>query len=186
MIWESHFWKDDILKQAERLEKRKLQKRWPETSFAKLEQTVMLGFYSVRKLHEAAKLSTATMEKQLVLPAYSWTGKNVTKLNWHRLDELYDLENPNNVSKNILFVCHQFVHSFLFTPCFDDANNLDAILFASDCQRHDALLRISIDQIIETFQTIGNDYPNSSTYTLNPKTGDYDVVSEMKTGPITM
>lgn len=177
MIWESHFWKDDLLKQAANLRKRKAQRRWPESSFAKLEQTVMLGFYSVRKLHEAIKLSTATMEQEISLIAYPWVGKNVTRLNWHRLHELYDLDSATTENHDVLFLCHQFVHSFVFTVAFDDNDSLDGIMFASDRQRHIALLQISIDQIISLFEQVGNDYPSSASYKLNPKTGDYDVVS---------
>lgn len=179
MIWESQYWKDDLLKNAAALRKRTTQKRWAEPSLARLEQSIMLGFYGVRKLHEAAKLSTATMTQQVSVKAFPWLGKNVTKLNWHRLDELYDFASGAPQSQDLLFVCHQFVHSFIFTTAFNEDGRLDAILFASDRQRHKALLSISIGQVISAFEQVGNDYPNSAQYILNAKTGDYDVVATM-------
>ncbi len=179
MIWESQYWKDDLLKIAATLRKRTAQKRWPETSFARLEQSVMLGFYCIRKLHEAAKLSTATMAQQLSVTAFPWLGKNVTKLNWHRLNELYDFASGASKSQDLLFVCHQFVHSFIFTAVFDETDRLDAILFASDRQRHKSLFSISIGLVISAFEQVGSDYPNSAEYVLNPETGDYDVVATM-------
>ncbi|EMI15904.1 hypothetical protein RMSM_07174 [Rhodopirellula maiorica SM1] len=177
MIWESHFWKDDLLKQAIELRKRKTQTRWPESSFAKLERVLMLGFYSVRKLHESNKLSTSTMTQAIPLVEYPTTGKEITLLNWHHFHELYDFDEATTVDRDVLFVCHQFVHSFVFSPVFDDNDRLDGVMFASDRQRHTSLLQISIDQIIRLFDEVGNDYPSSATYKLNSKTGDYDVVT---------
>ena len=179
MIWESHFWKDDLLKKAAKLRKRKTQRRWPESSLAKLEQTLMLGFYGIRKLHEAAKLSTATMTQHVPLTAYPWTGKNVTKLNWHNLDDLYDFESGTTEAHDLLFLCGQFVHSFVFTAAFDDHDRLEGFLFSSDWQRHKALLHVSIGQVAFLFEQVGNDYPNSVSYKLNSKSGDYDVVAAM-------
>ena len=134
MIWESHFWKDVLLKHAATLRKRTTQHRWPEVSQARLEQTLMLGFYSIRKLHEAAKMSSATMTDSVALTTYPWSGKNVTKLNWHKLDQLYDLASPRCETRDVLFVCHQFVHSFVFTAAFDENEGLQGIclLYTSD------------------------------------------------------
>ena len=52
----------------------------------------MLGFYSVRKLHEARKLSTLTMKQQIVLRSHPFSKMPVTKLNWHNFDEFRHLE----------------------------------------------------------------------------------------------
>ena len=177
MIWESHYWKDDLLRKAADLRKRRSQRRWPEVSLAKLEQSLMLGFYGVRKLHEAAKLSTKTMKQNVALVAYPWLGKNVTKLNWHNLDRLYDFEAGDVEDHDLLFLCHQFVHSFVFTVTFDNDNRLNGILFASDRQRHKSLLLVSIEQIATLFEMVGEDYPAEGSFRLNPKTGDYDVIS---------
>jgi len=179
MIWESQFWKDDLLKKAAGLRKAKTQLRWPQASLAKLEQTLMLGFYGIRKLHEAAKLSTSTMQQRVSLIAYPWSGKNVTKLNWHNLDKLYDFDAALTQDHDLLFLCHQFVHSYVFNAAFDDRYRLNGVLFASDRQRHKALFHAEIDQIADLFDRVGSDYPNSESYVLNPKTGDYDVVATM-------
>jgi len=178
MIWESHFWKEDLLKKAAKLRVRKLQRRWPEASLAKLEQELMLGFYSIRKLHEADKLSTRTSQHLIKMIAYPWARKNVTKLNWHHVDRLYLFDKFTAEEHDLLFLCHQFVHSYVFIATFDDSANLEGILLASDRQRHKALLKITVDQIAVLFEKVGNDYPGSGTRTLNPKTGDYDVSSE--------
>ncbi|HEX9938589.1 MAG TPA: hypothetical protein VGB15_15735, partial [Longimicrobium sp.] len=80
MIWESSYWKEDLLKQAEALRKRTTQRRWPEISFARLEQAVMLGFYSIRKLVEARKLSDHVASSAIPVTTYPPTGKPITYL----------------------------------------------------------------------------------------------------------
>ena len=94
MIDESCYWKNDLLKEADALRDRKKQRRWPEVSFARLEQTIMLGFYSIRKLIEASKLSDSTIYEEIPITTYPWSGKTVTRMNWHKLDQLYDLDSP--------------------------------------------------------------------------------------------
>jgi hypothetical protein len=137
----------------------------------------MVGFYGIRKLTEAEKLSTATPTTEVHLTSYRWLGKPVTKLNWHHIDRLYDLENPANKTLSLFKLCHQFVHSFIFIPTFDDADQFSGIMFASDHQRTSALLQISIDELVAVFKLVSHDYPATATRTFNPSKSDYDIVS---------
>ena len=174
MIWESHFWKDDLLKKAKSLQQCRRRCNWSETQLGRLEQGVMLGFYSIRKLADAGKLSAATMTQELSLAAYKWLGKPVTKLNWHHIDRLYDLENAATESRSLLKLCHQFVHSFIFIPDFDGDDKLSGFMFASDHQRQTALLRIGITDVVAVFKQVGKDYPATAFRTFNQKKGDYE------------
>jgi hypothetical protein len=65
MIYKSSFWKDDLVKQARFLGSKTNQKRWAESSSARLEQAVMLGFYSIRKLNEARKISDSVSRQEI-------------------------------------------------------------------------------------------------------------------------
>lgn len=182
MIAESYYWKNDLLKQADALRTRKSQRRWPEVSFARLEQTVMLGFYSIRKLIEASKLSNSTFEQELPLTTYPRIGKNVTRMNSYKLDQLYNFASQSTDSRDVLFICHQIVHSFVFMPAFDEDGKLDVILFTSDRHRNQRLYSITLEQIIQLFDQVGNDYPNEIQMVFNPDSGDYDVTATMHTG----
>ena len=175
MIWESVFWKDDLLRRARELRRRKKQRRWPEASLACLEQLTMVGFYSVRKLIEAHKLSCTTVRREIPIHRYPPTGKPVTLLNWHKLEALYDLDRREPSSLALPLLCHQFVHSYVFTSIFGRVDNLKGFLLASDRQRTRALLEVDVDEVIRTFELVGRDYPADGRWILNPKTGDYDV-----------
>ncbi|MEX0718392.1 MAG: hypothetical protein WD066_17485 [Planctomycetaceae bacterium] len=181
MIDESCYWKNDLLNQAEALRSRMAQRRWPEVSFARLEQTVMLGFYSIRKLIEASKLSNSTFEQGLPLTTYPWSAECVTRMNSHKLDQLYDFDSPSADQRDVLFLCHQIVHIFVFMPAFNEDGQLDAILFTSDRHRHQRLYSMTLHQIIQLFDRVGNDYPNEIRMVFNPDTQDYDVTATMHT-----
>ena len=175
MITESRYWKNDLLKQAQSLQRRVSQKRWAETSFARVEQSVMLGFYAVRKLIEAKKLSDDVANQSLRLITYPWSGKTVTRTN--RLDyrELYDLDRSQTVSRNLAFLCNQVVHSYLFALSFDDADKFNGVLVASDRERHQALYFIGNQQIVGLFEQVGNDYPNAMVLEFDGRAQDYMV-----------
>jgi len=175
MIWESHYWKNELLKITKRLKDRKKQKKWFDTSLAKIEQDVMLGFYIVRKLKEAKKLSDSVAHHRVNLKTYSAKGKNVTYMNWHKLDEVYDFSKINGQTRSLSFICDQIIHSYVFVVELDENSNFTGILFCSDKKRNKELYFLEIDILTSLFENIGNDYPSSATYIFNNKIQDYDV-----------
>ena len=182
MIWESSFWKDDLLKIAENLRKRKTQRRWSEVSRARVEQSVMTGFYSVRKLIEAKKVSDDTASRKTSITTYQAIGKPVTLTNWHRLEELYDFDRHSTEVIKLNDLANQFIHSYVFTLAFEENAGLDSIFFCSDWRRNRKLQRVAVDSLIEIFIQVGKDYPNSVHYTWEEKDLDYDVCSATRHG----
>lgn len=181
MIYESCYWKDDLLKKAKSLRRRLTQRRWPEATFAQLEQTVMLGFYSIRKLIEATKIADSIATQEIAIVAYPATRKSVTRMTWHRYWELYDLEAPEAMSRDLMFLCHQFVHSYVFMPSFSEAREFEAVLVSSDRERHRYLYELPVHTMITLFEQIGRDYPNEVRMVFNSARRDYDVVSVTRT-----
>lgn len=176
MIYKSRFWKDDLIKQANSLRAKTKQKRWTEASSARLEQAIMLGYYSIRKLVESQKLSNSVINQKITTKAYPWKGKPVTRVNWVKIDELYDLESPQTITKDLLFFCHQFIHSYVFWESFwDDTHLLEGVLVSSDRERHHYLYSLHINHIIELFEQIGNDYPENFALIYNPQKMDYEM-----------
>jgi hypothetical protein len=180
MIYESRYWKDDLLKQAQILRRRINQKRWPESSFAHVEQSVMLGFYSIRKLIEAKKLSDDIANQSLRIIAHSSKGKTVTRLSRTEPWQFYDLEHSQIVTRGLTFLCNQIVHSYIFMVSFDESKCFDGILVASDHERHKMLYFIQAQQIIELFEQAGNDYPDEIRFKFDSRAQDYTVQSRTK------
>jgi len=176
MIWESAYWKDDLLKQGAELSRRRMQRRWTDRSLARLEQSVMLGFYSIRKLIEAKKLTDFVVTTDIPVLTYLPKGKPITLLNWHHIDRLYYLEEAKRESIGLIDLCNQFVHSYIFAPLFDEAGFLSAIYVASDRLREKKLLEVAVERLVWLFDLVGNDEPAGGAMVYNPERRDYEVI----------
>ena len=151
------------------------QKRWPDASFAKCEQTIMMGFYAIRKLIEAKKLTDVLTGTSVAMRRYSSKGKPVTLMNNHKVHELYDLKAPEKQSLTLKELCHQFIHSYIFLLVFDESGRLSAIWIASDYQRSKALFEIEVKTVIAIFQKVGHDEVGCSHATFDTSIGDYRI-----------
>jgi hypothetical protein len=177
VIWESSFWKDDLLEIAGRMERRRAQKRWPERSIVNVEKDAFLGFYVIRKLIDAKKLSTGVDTAKVKLTSYPHLGKPVTFMNWHRLDELYDFDRPRVEDRDLIFVCNQIVHSYVFGAVLGDepSNGLYGVCFCSDRMRNSRLFDLECDEMIRVMRHVGTDYPDRSEMHFDEELGDWVV-----------
>lgn len=176
MIWESAYWKEDLLKQAKALKKRISQRRWAERSLANLEKTIMLGFYSIRKLIEANKLTDKVSLSQIPLIAFPWKGKPVTVINWHKVDELYNLEEETRVSLPLSTMCNTVIHSYVFAPTFNEQSKIHGIMVNSDYSRNKELYFITLSEIIRLFERVGKDYERMRKMKFDENKGDYKIL----------
>jgi hypothetical protein len=181
MIWESSYWKEDILRQAAALKKKTEQRLWPDRSYAHLEKIVMLGFYSIRKLIEAKKLTIDVINDQLSVISFPALGKAITLLNWHKFEQLYDLNRPKEQARSLQWLCNIFVHSYIFTPSFNDQSHLQGLFFNSDLYRNKELYFVDIANVIRLFEVVGNDCASyAERYRMNHLKGDFEVVLRNK------
>jgi hypothetical protein len=177
MIYESSYWKDELLRQSKRLRAQCQQKRWREASSAKLELTLMSGFYIVRKLVEAKKLSQKLISKNFQVTEFPPSGKAVNLHNRHDIDRLFKLDEPNKTSIDFLSLCNQFVHSYVFVLCFSDIKKLTGIFVASDWMRTSRLYYVEIEHAIKLFDEVGGDYPTETHFIWDKKKQDYKVTN---------
>ena len=180
MIYESHYWKDDLLRSAKSLESRVAQKRWHQATFASVERTVMIGFYSLRKLIESSKIDDKISNFSVPLTGYPATSKLVTRKNWTNWWELYDLNQPRSCKLKLVLLCHQFIHSYVFSCDFLENGQFAGVLVSSDRERNRVLYSISITEIVRIFEAAGQSYPNDMRMTFNPSKSDYDIISRAK------
>ena len=176
MIWDSAYWKEEFFRNANRLKRRQTQRKWVERSHAGLEKDVMIGFYSIRKLIEAHKISDELRDRPVPLRGYPWSGRDVTYMNWDMIDRNYDLESPVSLQQSLAWIANKVVHSFVFMAMCNEGGGLVSILFNSDHTRKKYLYEIRIDQLIVLFEEAGTNDPASISAVFNDKTGDYDVV----------
>lgn len=202
MIHESYYWRKELIKISRKIQKKiKVQKNWSNSKYAKLEKNLMLGFYIIRKLMEANKLTNKLGSSKFQLKEYKNSSVNITLLNNHRFYENYDLQNHKVVKRDLKFLINQFVHSYTFAPIIDiteknilnrleDENlseeeqneiydnsekELIGILINTDCNKNTSLFEIDIKSIIDIFTKIGECNVTHFEMKFNPQKGDFDI-----------
>jgi hypothetical protein len=175
MISESYYWKRELLRIAARLRKRLTQTRWPEASLSSVEMNLMVGFYAIRKLAEAKKISDDIVAKQFSLRAYRAVGEPVHRGNAHKFSELFDLYSPVSVKRSLPFLWNQLIHSYIFVPVLGETRGLDSVLFCSDRERNALLYQLPLPNIVDLFETVGRNDPASLHSVYNQKTQEWEV-----------
>ncbi len=170
MIEQSFYWKRELFKIAVDLRDRRKRRRWPQASLARIEVNVMLGFYMIRKLLEARKVSDSIAKRRLPLPVYCATGTRITYRNAHRIEDLYDLSGAHGETRTVAFICDQIIHSYIFVSCFADPPGWDGVLFASDRQKSRGVFYLRSRQILSLFRSVARNDPAWIRWKLNPRT----------------
>lgn len=75
MIQDSVPWKEELLRIAIRLERRRTQERWADRSGYLVERDVMVSSYTIRKLVEATKVSDKLVGRSFTVAMYPLIGK---------------------------------------------------------------------------------------------------------------
>ena len=152
MILESVRWKRDLARYARDLRHIQGMKRIRASSRARLEKCCMIGFYIVRKLTEAfqpIKIGSSSVP----IFTYSPTGSAFDEWYWPEIGEYFDLQNPMRANIQLSRLCHEFIHSRIFTPCID-AKGLRGVFVVSEHKKRERLLRVDVDEVIEIFERL--------------------------------
>jgi len=157
VIWDSHYWKEPLLKSARYLRRVRLNESTSERTHMRIEKELFLGFYSVRKLLDTFTVSDSTKRMQFELSFYPAL-RMVDQFNWHHLQKNYDLSESESETRDIRFLCNQFIHSYVFLTSEAD-NRIDGFFVASDRDRHTKCYFAELCHVLTAFRTVGNDYP---------------------------
>ena len=113
VIWDSAPWKDQLLRSSRCLDRVERQARFTDKAAFLVEREVFIGCYVTRKLFDTSKVSDSTKAMSHDVTCFP-SIKSVTDLNWHRVDELYDLTSARARSISVRQLCNQVIHSFVF------------------------------------------------------------------------
>ena len=173
MIWESYYWKEPLLKLASKITRWQREKNWSERILVNIEREIFIAFYSIRKLMEAHKLSDSTETLKINVYSYTNRGKDVTYMNWHKLEVLYDFSSQTSQIKDLRFICNQIIHSYVFVVNILDTEEFHSLFFCSDREKNNQLYELEISELKRILRIVGRDYPYSGTYTFDPVKRDY-------------
>jgi hypothetical protein len=176
MISESYYWKNDLLKQAKFIEAKIAQKRYTIASWSRLEQSVLLGFYSIRKLIESKKLTDKVVGENLSVQFYeSSKTDEINHMNWHQLDRHYALDKDTKRSFSLKYIANQLIHSYVLLPIWsEDEKHIQGIAFNSDKTKKKVLYIVDLKDVVKIFNIVGNDYPTESVWTRNDN-GEFEI-----------
>lgn len=160
MIHVSSYWKEDLIKLADKLLLRMVQKRWGEKNFFTLEKEIFLGFYSVRKLIESKKVSEKLTNKSYVVQKLNFVGDPEVIIPKSADSDFNLIRDAEKSSLTTVQICNQIIHSYHFIPFFPNGKNLIGFFFCSDFERKKCLYLITIFEVSDIFKTIGQNYPN--------------------------
>ena len=148
MITESELWKDDLVKTANKLLRRSVQKRWSKRSWFCLEKELFIGFYTVRKLIESNDASSELIDRNFELLMF-----HRKKIIADEFDAFapYDHEGSEIKHVNVRDICNQFIHSYHLSP-FGSNNILVGFLINSEFQSKKGIYMITIFDIVEIFR----------------------------------
>lgn len=181
MIHSSSYWKDELLTLANKLERRRKQRRFSARSFAKFEKEIFFAFYAIRKLLEAKKLTQRVGKRSISVESYSSTGKGVTWLNRDTLgfeiEKYFDVTKRTHEKVSIGYLCNQIIHSYIFIPEFY-GDRLMRILISSDYMRNQKLYSVKIRDVERLLRRIAFDDVRRSRAIYSRQIGDYVVTND--------
>jgi hypothetical protein len=183
VISESWYWKDTLGKHARALQKNRRQRKWPTSALVRLEERVMLSCYIVRKLAEASKLTTASYRRPVSLRRFFATGEVANFFNNHKIDELYKLDAGSDITKPLDYVLNQIIHSYVFTPIFQEPEKIYGFMFNSDRSKTRELYMVSLKAVAEIFASIASVTLVHRSYIRVGPSGEWKISSE-KDAPI--
>jgi hypothetical protein len=161
------------LRTANWLERWRLNEDVSERDLARMERELFVGFYAIRKLLETFKVSPSTRRGTYLMISSPGVG-TADYMNWHRLDEHFDLEAQHEEQRDLTFLCNQFIHSFIFLPAIDEAGALAGVYIASDRARKDKVYFVGAAQIVDAFRAVGRDYPTELHLRRNDSTQQWE------------
>ena len=173
MITESFYWKKPLLKGAAIIRTYMERENLSDAQFARVERELFIGFYAIRKLLEAVgKVSEPT--RNLKIPTL-WYPKTIGKpiVDWHNrgeIWELYDLENERREQRDLLYITHRMIHSFIFMLSGIDEGH--GVFFTSDRDKECRLNFVKTGEIVKAFEIVGNDYPADFRGWRDSRTGE--------------
>ncbi len=175
MIWESGPWKNELLANARLLEQYAKSKRRSERRSFRIERSIFLSAYIMRKLWEAGKLSSAWEKREVPCIVHPPKTRTPDRLSWHRVDEHYRLDISKSESMTAIELCHRLIHSYVFMEMEGAGKTIAGFFFASDQTKNRGLWFVALVDVLTLLTETGRDYPSSSHMVRHPKTSEWIV-----------
>jgi len=174
-MMQSYYWKKDLIEHAKKLKPKNKPRKWSEKLMVNFEKELIISFFCIRRLFELDKLSNISKKYKATIYKYKSIGKKITKLNQSGIDEIYDLDKGIRTTVKITFLCNQFIHNCTIFAYRNEDRNWSGVYLCSNLERNKNIYRVPVEEIINVFNTVGNDYPKRFMMKYNEEKNDYIV-----------
>jgi uncharacterized membrane protein len=159
VIEQDSYWRQDLLKFAERLEKRYRQKKWSDRTRYNIEKEIFLSFYIIRKLIESRRIRGSVASSRHTVMWYPIIIGETPSTDPKTFVFTYLLYHGWREEWTRTELYNQFVHSYIFSPFRLCRGDMLGIYFASDCQSKTGLYYITLVKVIEIIISAGRNRP---------------------------
>jgi hypothetical protein len=176
VIWDSQPWKRELARLARQLSDVRRRASFEDGDDFRVERAIVLGFFAVRRLHEAHKVTDATMEASVAVTRFQQVKRIPDHWSWHRVDEHYELTKGRAQRLPLKTFYNQAIHSFVFVPGSLPGSRSLGLYLASDRERKRSLLHVRLLDIERAFLRVSKDVVTEGHYVRrsdNPS--EYDI-----------
>jgi hypothetical protein len=151
-------WKDELAKVADRLEAKTKQTRWTDRTGYLIERDFIVSAYAMRKLVDSHDVAAELRERHIPVRRFDLTGKPPDPSRPADIADSYDFENGRRSTLSVVNLCHEIMHSFVFTFfCGETADLFDGIYVSSDRDKKKHVYLVLASDFIALCSDIGAD-----------------------------
>lgn len=96
-------------------------------------------------------------------------------MNWHRINELFEIDKPINEKLGADKLLNQIIHSYIFLISTDESGAINGFFFCSDRMRNKKLYYIGLTELEKFITIVGNDYPTKERYDYDESIEEYRI-----------
>jgi hypothetical protein len=176
VIEESLYWRTDLQRYARTLHAWRHKRLSRDLDWARIERSVMLGFFSIRRLLESYKLSDDTRDLLVQVTQYPFKqASHLTLLNWSNLDRHYDFARPNDSQLSLRELSNQVIHSYVFSLASNSRHRLAGMFVSSEFRRRRSVAYLPAWRIVRLFRRVAADWPDAMDMRWDERFGDFRV-----------
>ena len=123
-----------------------------------IERDFVVGAYAMRKLIESHELPDELRGRQFPVRRYDLTGNPPDPLSPGDIADSYDFENGLRRALSVGDLCHEIVHSFTFTFCCGETEDLfDGVYVSSDRDKNEYVYLVLASDFIALCGDMGTE-----------------------------
>jgi hypothetical protein len=172
MIHESWPWKEQLLSDADLIEKWAAKPSATMRRSILIEKKVFLSAYAMRKLFEGEKLSSNFDTRNIAAERYDLLpGQKLTWRMVHDFHEVFDLSKSITRTMSVWTLIDTIIHSKVFMEYHKDEDDPTLVgFFVTSDKRDTNLWMVSFAAFTDLMRRVGRDYPSTSHWLIHPET----------------